>query len=112
MRKGSLAAFAASTVVLALCAVAPGTALASTTFNFTMPIAGDTFNQCTGETVTLQGTAHFVGTADVTLTGTKTHIEMNTTSLTGTTPTGVRYVMSEQTSDTDHSSFDVDGPVQ
>jgi hypothetical protein len=95
---------------LAACAGPPSAAAATTTFD--LPIEGAVPNECTGETVLISGTQHVKVTDNSSLSGLKYQIETNLTGVKGTTPTGVRYVMNDQTSDMQHAEFDPLGSVQ
>jgi hypothetical protein len=96
--------------VAAACAGATNASAATT--NFDVPIAGPVLNECTGEWVVIQGTQHVKVTDNSSLTGLKSQIEMNLTGVKGTTATGVRYVMNDQTSDMQHADFDPFGNAQ
>src|SRR4051812_2575287 len=87
--------------------VSASSASAATT-NLDMPVAGAVTNVCTGETVFIEGTAHMKSTDNSSLSGIKYQVEMNLTGVKGTTATGVRYVMSDQTSNMSHAEF---GPL-
>src|SRR3954447_11382557 len=91
--------------------VSASSASAATT-TFDMPVAGPVTNDCTGETFFIDGTAHVKSTNNSTLSGSKSQFEMNLTGVKGTTLTGVRYVMSDQTSDMSHADFDAFGNAQ
>ena len=76
------------------------------TITFDVPIAGPVVNACTGETFYIDGTQHMKVTGSTSATGFKSQAEANLTGVTGTTLTGVRYVMNDQTSTMDHEDFD------
>jgi len=98
--------------VVAVAAGASASSAAAATFSFDSPVVGEVINDCTGEAFWIDGTAHYKVTDNSTLAGVKSHIEMNLTGVTGTTATGVRYVMSQQSSDTQHADFDPFGSAQ
>jgi hypothetical protein len=102
------------TAGLAVAAVAAGVGASSASANtitFDVPITG-TVTSCTGELVTITGTQHVKQTDNSSLSGIKSQIEMNLTGVTGVTPTGVRYVMNDQTSDIQHADFDPFGNAE
>jgi hypothetical protein len=85
---------------------------AADTITFDVPISGTVTNACTGELVVIDGTQHVKVTDNSSLTGIKSEMETNLTGVTGTTLTGVRYVMNDQTSDMEHADFDPTGGAQ
>jgi hypothetical protein len=91
----------------------PGVGNASAeTINFDTPVAGPVTSECTGDTFVVNGMAHNKVTTNTSLTGSKSQIEVNLTGVTATTLTGVRYVMSQQSSDMQHADFDPFGSAQ
>lgn len=103
------------TACVAIVAVASGVsasgAFAETT-NLDVPVNGAVLNDCTGELITISGTQHIKSTGNLGLTGAKSQIELNLTGVKGTTLTGVRYVMNDQSSDMQHADFDPFGSAQ
>jgi hypothetical protein len=97
---------------IALVAGAGAPSASAATINFDVPFSGTVTNDCTGELVAITGTEHFKVTDNSTVTGLKSQIEMNLTGAKGTTVTGVRYVMNQQTSDMQHAEFDPFGNAQ
>src|SRR3954447_5377114 len=91
--------------------VSASSASAATT-TFDMPVTGPVVNDCTGESFFIDGTAHVKSTDNSTLSGIKYQVEMNQTGVKGTTATGVRYVMNQQSSDMSHAEFDAFGNVE
>jgi hypothetical protein len=89
---------------------APGAWAATTTFD--LPVSGPVFNECTGEWVVIDGTSHNKVTDNTTLAGIKFQVESNLTGVKGTTATGARYVMNQQSSDMEHAEFDLLGDAQ
>jgi hypothetical protein len=100
------------TAVAALVAVSGASSASAATINFDVPINGTVTNDCTGELITISGTQHVKATDNSSLAGIKYQIEMNLTGVKGTTLTGTRYVMNDQTSDMSHAEFDPFGNVQ
>lgn len=109
MRIRSLSAWMA---VAAVAAAAGPAAASAATINFDDPVTGGVVNDCTGEMVFIDGTMHNKVTSNSSLTTLKSEIEMNLTGVKGTTATGVRYVMNDQTSDMEHADFDPTGNAQ
>ena len=101
---------------MAIVAVAAGvgaTSASAATINEDVPIAGAVVNECTGEEILIDGTAHLKVTDNSSSDGIKSHIEMNLTGVKGIAMlTGARYVMSSQYSDTQHAEFDPFGNAQ
>jgi len=102
------AALTVSAAVFGACA----TRASADTITFDVPVSGMVTNACTGEQVVIDGTQHFKVTDNSSLSGIKSEIETNLTGVTGTTLTGVRYVMNDQTSDMEHADFDPTGDAQ
>src|SRR4051794_14852930 len=103
------------TASLTVAAVAAGVGASSApaaTITFDVPFSGTVMNDCTGELATVSGTRHVKQTDNSSLTGIKSQIEMNLTGVKGVTPTGVRYVMNDQTSDMQHADFDPFGNAE
>ena len=99
-------------MVVAGVALGTGAATASAeTITFDVPVSGFV-TSCTGEAVFIEGTMHVKSTGKVSVAGTKSQTEMNLTGVKGTTATGVRYVLNQQSSDMQHAEFDVLGNVQ
>ena len=101
--------------VLALAAATAGvgaTGASAATINFDVPVTGVVTNDCTGEGVLIDGIQHVKVTDNSSLLSIKSQMETNLTGVKGTTLTGVRYVMNDQTSDMQHADFDPTGNVQ
>jgi hypothetical protein len=99
-------------VVAALTAGASASGALAATITFDLPVAGEVLNDCTGELVTINGTSHNKVTDNSSLSGLKFQIESNLTGVKGTTATGARYVMNQQSSDMEHAEFDLLGDAQ
>ncbi len=100
-------------VALVVGAFAVGAApAAAETTTFTTQVVGTVFNECTGEAVAINGTAHTKVTDNSSTNGLKSQIAMNLTGVQGTTLTGARYLMNSQTSDMQHAEFDPLGNAQ
>src|SRR3954451_7464840 len=104
------------TVGLAVLALTAGVGAADAsadTTNFYVPVTGTVTNDCTGEMIAIDASAHFKVTNNSSLSGIKSQIEMNLTGVKGTALlTGARYVMNEQSSDMEHADFDPSGDAQ
>lgn len=103
------------TACMAIVAVSAGAGAASAsaaTITFNAPIDGPVFNECTGETIVIDGTAHFKATDNSSSDGTKSHIEMNFSGKGIALMTGAQYVMNSQYSDVQHAEFDPKGDAQ
>lgn len=95
---------------MAIVAVAVGagaTSASAATINEDVPIAGLVPNDCTGEQILIDGTAHLKTTDNSSSDGTKSQVEMNLTGVKGIAMvTGARYVTNSQTSDMLHADLD------
>jgi hypothetical protein len=108
----SIRPFAAAVTVAAAVFGACATRASADTITFDVPVSGMVTNECTGELVAIAGTEHFKVTDNSSLSGIKSQMEMNLTGVKGTSLTGVRYVMNDQTSDIEHADFDPTGGAQ
>ena len=101
---------------MAIVAVSAGAGAASAsaaTITEDVPIAGTVVNDCTGETIVIDGTAHLKVTDNSSEDGINSHIEMHLTGVKGIAMlTGALYVMSSETSDVQHAEFDPSGDAQ
>jgi hypothetical protein len=104
--------FAAGVTVAVVVLAAHSAGASADTINFDVPVSGPVFNSCTGETVIIEGTQHMKVTDNSSVDALKSQIESNLTGVKGTTLTGVRYVMNDQTSDMEHADFDPFGNAQ
>jgi hypothetical protein len=92
--------------IACMAAAGSGAATASAaTITFDVPITGTVVSDCTGDTVLVTGTMHVKQTDNSSLDSLKSQIEMNFTGVKGTTVTGARYVMNDQTSDMQHADL-------
>jgi opacity protein-like surface antigen len=95
---------------MAIAAVAAGAGAANAsaaTLTEDVPVAGSVTNECTGEAIVIDGTAHLKVTDNSSLAGTKSQMEWNLTGVKGIAMlTGVRYVMNYQTSEMLHADLD------
>ncbi len=96
------------TACLAVATVAGAAPNASAaTITLSEPFAGVVPNDCTGEGFVAQGTVHVKSTDNSSLGGLKFQVETNLAGVKGTgLITGMRYVMTQQTSDMTHADAD------
>jgi hypothetical protein len=105
--------YAASVAIAAVTAGACASSASAETITFDVPFSGLVPNPCTGELMQVTGTQHFKETGSITLSGSKSQLEMNLTGAKGIgVVTGARYVMNDQTSSMDHAEFDPFGNAQ